>query len=260
LFCLAISILFLAQTAPITLPTTPTVGAVADTAAAPTTAPIVALTTAPAVAITTAPATEASRLVPATSETTQVPIISTLDAGKAVTVKGAFTKVDAGAKTISVKTDAGEETYYVTPSTAITIDGAASNWDGLAAVGQSTLTITATPGKVATSIVAETPSLLVKLTTQYPLLLFVVPVGLFLLMSVRNKRKQEKAQQEKLGSIKRGDRIQTIGGIIGNVVQTDEGRVLVKVDESNNTKIWFARSAVGRVLGEEKSSDAKSTK
>ncbi len=121
----------------------------------------------------------------------------------------------------------------------------------MTAVDGAQLTIIAGPGKIATSISAETPSWWVKLGKSNPLLLMIVPLGLFLLLSVRNKRKQEKAQQERLGSIKRGDRIQTIGGIIGNVVQTEEGRVLVKVDESNNTKIWFARSAVGRVLGEE---------
>ena len=83
----------------------------------------------------------------------------------------------------------------------------------------------------------------------------IVGVFVVMMLSMRNKRAQEKAQQERLNAVKRGDRIQTIGGIIGNVVQTDEARVLVKVDESNNTKIWFARSAVGKVLGEEKSAD-----
>jgi preprotein translocase subunit YajC len=81
----------------------------------------------------------------------------------------------------------------------------------------------------------------------------IIPLGLFMLLSIRNKKKQERAQQEKLGSIKRGDRIQTIGGIMGNVVQTEDTRILVKVDESNNTKIWFTRAAVARVVSEEKS-------
>ena len=74
-----------------------------------------------------------------------------------------------------------------------------------------------------------------------------------LFVQMRNKKRTENAQKERLNAIKRGDRVQTIGGIIGNVVQAEEARILIKVDESNNTKIWFARSAVGRVLGEEKS-------
>ena len=51
-------------------------------------------------------------------------------------------------------------------------------------------------------------------------------------------------------------RVQTIGGIIGKVVEADdEDRILVKVDETSNTKIWFTRNAIHRVLGEEKSAE-----
>ncbi len=46
--------------------------------------------------------------------------------------------------------------------------------------------------------------------------------------------------------------MQTIGGELGKVVEAREDRVLLKVDESSNTKIWYTRSAINRVLGEEK--------
>jgi preprotein translocase subunit YajC len=59
-----------------------------------------------------------------------------------------------------------------------------------------------------------------------------------------------------LGDMKRGDEIQTIGGIVGKVVEAREERVLVKVDESSNTKIWFTRGAIARVIAE----DAKDAK
>jgi preprotein translocase subunit YajC len=256
LFCLALSILLLADVTPSSLPTTAidTASAVrsADTAPA---APTVALDKP-----STGPTIEAGpRIAPTTAEVTHIVAPAAADAGKTVTVKGTFIKVDPVAKTVTVKTDAGEDTYAVTPNTAITIDNTQVTWDSLASATSATGTITAT-GKTATSIVAETPPWWAKIFNNQPMLLLILPLGLFLLLSVRNKRKQEKAQQQKLGAIKRGDRIQTIGGIIGNVVQTEDARVLVKVDESNNTKIWFARSAVGRVLGEEKSSDAKTTK
>jgi preprotein translocase subunit YajC len=55
-----------------------------------------------------------------------------------------------------------------------------------------------------------------------------------------------------LKQLKRGDRIQTIGGIQGAVVRAEESRVEVKVDESSNTKIWFARTAIARVIEAEK--------
>ena len=81
-----------------------------------------------------------------------------------------------------------------------------------------------------------------------PMLLVLV---LFVVMSSRSRRRQEKEKQDMLGAMKRGDRIQTIGGILGNVVEVHENWVLVKVDESNNTKVRFARSAIHRVLGDE---------
>jgi hypothetical protein len=36
------------------------------------------------------------------------------------------------------------------------------------------------------------------------------------------------------------------------VVDTRDDRVLLKVDETSNTKIWYARSAIHRVVAEEK--------
>ena len=82
-----------------------------------------------------------------------------------------------------------------------------------------------------------------------------LPIALLVLMYVfifSSKRKQERKKQDLLSAIKRGDRVQTIGGILGKVVEADEHKVLLKVDESSNTKIWFSRSAIHRVLEEEK--------
>ena len=84
-----------------------------------------------------------------------------------------------------------------------------------------------------------------------------VLMGAVLLISFmfmgKGKRGEEKARQEMLKQLKRGDRIQTIGGIQGSVMRAEESRVEVKVDESSNTKIWFARSAIARVIEVEKS-------
>lgn len=80
---------------------------------------------------------------------------------------------------------------------------------------------------------------------------FIVLIVLFFWMTTRSRKKQEREKQDMLGAMKRGDRVQTIGGLLGNVVEVREDRILLKVDEGNNTKVWFARSAIHRVLGEE---------
>jgi len=82
-----------------------------------------------------------------------------------------------------------------------------------------------------------------------PLLLLGV---LFYFLMFGNKRKQEKQRQDMLSQLSKGTEVVTIGGQIGKVVEARPDRVLLKVDESSNTKIWFLRSAIHRVLDDEK--------
>ena len=84
------------------------------------------------------------------------------------------------------------------------------------------------------------------------IVLVAILVMVFIFMSSNSRRKQERQKQDLINKIKRGDRVQTIGGILGKVVEADDSKVLLKVDESSNTKIWFSRSAIHRVLAEEK--------
>ena len=98
------------------------------------------------------------------------------------------------------------------------------------------------------------PPLFVFLQSYGPLVLLLVVF--FFLMS-GSKRKQEKQRQQMLKELQRGVRIQTIGGIIGTVVEARDNEVVVKVDESNNTKVKFARSAIHKVLMDEEKTETK---
>ena len=53
-------------------------------------------------------------------------------------------------------------------------------------------------------------------------------------------------------SLKKGDEVQTIGGEFGRVVDTKDDRVLIKVDETSNTKIWYSKNSIHKVVTEEK--------
>ena len=68
----------------------------------------------------------------------------------------------------------------------------------------------------------------------------------------RSKRTQDRQRKDMLAQLQKGDRIQTIGGILGTVIEARESDVLVKVDESSNTKIRFSRNAIHRVIDEDK--------
>ena len=83
--------------------------------------------------------------------------------------------------------------------------------------------------------------------------LFPLMIGVLILyfFVFRSKKNQDRKRTDMLAQLKQGDRVQTIGGVLGNVVRAEEGKVLLKVDESSNTKIWFSRSAIHRVLEED---------
>ncbi|HUS47702.1 MAG TPA: preprotein translocase subunit YajC [Phycisphaerae bacterium] len=80
--------------------------------------------------------------------------------------------------------------------------------------------------------------------------LFIV-IGVFLLMYIfmgSSRRKTAAKRREMLANIKKGDKVTSIGGIIGTVVELREDEVVVKVDD--NTRMHLARWAV-RGVGEE---------
>ena len=84
---------------------------------------------------------------------------------------------------------------------------------------------------------------------MFPVILGILVLYLFMMKS---KGGDEKKRKSMLSQLKKGDEVQTIGGVIGKVIEAREDRVLVKVDETANAKIWFSRNAIHRVLEEEK--------
>lgn len=105
---------------------------------------------------------------------------------------------------------------------------------------------TAAPGAAAGP---AAPPLIQTLVSLAPIIL-----GFMVLMWIMNgsKRKQERERTNLLSNLKRNDKIRLIGGEYGSVIEVKDNRVLVKVDESSNTKIWYAKDAVQAVEKEPK--------
>lgn len=95
------------------------------------------------------------------------------------------------------------------------------------------------------------------LQTIQSLLPFILIGVVFYFVVIGSKRKQEKQRKDMLDQLKKGDRVQTIGGILGTVVEVRDSDVVVKVDENSNTKIRFSRSAIHRVTSEEDKAETK---
>jgi preprotein translocase subunit YajC len=85
-----------------------------------------------------------------------------------------------------------------------------------------------------------------------PMMPFILLIILMYVFMFRSKKGQEKKRQDLINALKKGDEVQTIGGEFGRVMETRDDRILIKVDESSNTKIWYARSAIHRVVTGEK--------
>jgi len=82
-----------------------------------------------------------------------------------------------------------------------------------------------------------------------PLLLGVAVLYFFVF---RAKRNSDKARTSQLEKLKPGQRVQTIGGILGVITNVTDKEITVKVDETNNVKIKFTRNAIHRVQDDDK--------
>jgi preprotein translocase subunit YajC len=78
--------------------------------------------------------------------------------------------------------------------------------------------------------------------------LIVVMLVFFMYSSSRTKKQDQKKRDNMLANMKRGDRVMTVGGILGSVIEVRDAEVLLKVDEGSNTKIKFTRDAIKRVI------------
>ena len=114
--------------------------------------------------------------------------------------------------------------------------------------------VTETGSKTTTSADANSPS--GKPAQGQGSMHIIMLVVLFIFMYFvlfRGPQKKQKEHKKMVSSLKKNDRIRTIGGIIGTVVDIKEDEVTLKIDESNNTKIKIVFSAIGKNLSNNKS-------
>jgi preprotein translocase subunit YajC len=71
----------------------------------------------------------------------------------------------------------------------------------------------------------------------------------FFFVSTRAARKNEQKRREgMLNSLNKSDRVLTHGGIIGTIVAIKDNEIVLKVDESTNTKMTFIKDAIRQVV------------
>lgn len=75
---------------------------------------------------------------------------------------------------------------------------------------------------------------------------------LFYVLILRPQKRQEQERQKMLQSIEKGDKVVTIGGIYGLVVDIDEQSKIVTLEVAKNVKIDFMLSAISQVVKKKK--------
>ncbi|MHC4113904.1 MAG: preprotein translocase subunit YajC [Planctomycetota bacterium] len=88
-------------------------------------------------------------------------------------------------------------------------------------------------------------------STFQPLILFGVMLIVMYFLLFRGPQKKQKQHKQMVNNLKKNDKVRTIGGIIGTIVDIKGDEVTLKVDESNNTKIKVASSAIGKNVSKE---------
>ena len=87
----------------------------------------------------------------------------------------------------------------------------------------------------------QTPNPLIQIVPL--VLIFVV----FYFFMIRPQQKKQKDREKVLDSLKRGDKVVTIGGIHGTVAGIDTEKKTVMVQVGDTTKIKFDRTAIANI-------------
>lgn len=80
------------------------------------------------------------------------------------------------------------------------------------------------------------------------LLMFAAIGAVFYFIMLRPKQKEQKQRQDMLNNVQKYDKVMTIGGVVGTVMEVRDDEVIVKVDESTNTRMKFIRGAIQKVI------------
>lgn len=93
-----------------------------------------------------------------------------------------------------------------------------------------------------------------------PIALIIIPLVLFYVLLILPEKRKRAEVTKKLSALKKNDRVVTIGGIHGVIVQAsaESEEVIIRVDESTGTRLRMNRSAISQIVGSDESGDKTS--
>jgi preprotein translocase subunit YajC len=87
------------------------------------------------------------------------------------------------------------------------------------------------------------------------LFMMILMFGIIYLFMIRPQQKKQRKMQTMLDALKKGDRVLTSGGIMGEVQGLKEGTVILKIAE--NVKVEFKKGAIASIITDKKSTEKK---
>ena len=81
------------------------------------------------------------------------------------------------------------------------------------------------------------------------ILFFVIIIGIFYLLVLRPQQKKEQQRRGMLEALKKNQRVVTIGQMVGVIMSIKGNEIILKVDDTGNTRIRMLRTGIARVLG-----------
>ena len=86
------------------------------------------------------------------------------------------------------------------------------------------------------------------------LVMMAVIFAIIYFMMIMPQKKKQKETQNMLNNIKKGDRIVTIGGLLGTVGNVKDTTVMVKI--ADNTVVEFRKSSIATILNDSDKADS----
>ncbi|MGE5551693.1 MAG: preprotein translocase subunit YajC [Bacteroidota bacterium] len=75
---------------------------------------------------------------------------------------------------------------------------------------------------------------------------FILLFGFMWLLIIRPQKKQQEAHRRMLAALKKGDRVVTAGGLVGEVTEIDDDELRVRI--ADKVEARFVKNAVTRVI------------
>ena len=97
------------------------------------------------------------------------------------------------------------------------------------------------PIAYAAAPVAQNTATLNPLLSYLPFLLIFV---IFYFFMIRPQQTRQRELQKMIDNLKKGDRVVTIGGVIGTITSLQNDYVVLKVGDNENTKVEVLKSAI----------------